>query len=332
MMEEASVLVSSAERRTFEEVAEAHLSRLENQGLKRSTLRGYRSLLHAHLLPMFGRRPADRIAEADVAALDRGLREAGLQAQSRRNVLGLLGAILESAKKRGWTAVNPVADYEKPRKPRSEVEELRFLTLEELEAVVRAMPDDELSCVERVLVLTAAMTGMRRGELLGMRWKDVDWTAKKIRVVRTFVGGRVDTPKSESSRRDVPLADRVATEMQRLWELTPYQADEDPVFAHPRGTGLPLDGSAVSKRFQLALARAGVRRVRFHDLRHTFGTMMARDPRVSMRTLQGWLGHADPATTAIYAHFAPNQLHAEWIQEAFSPPPADPEIGAARGR
>ena len=88
----------------------------------------------------------------------------------------------------------------------------------------------------------------------------------------------------------MPLADRVAAELQRLWEDTPYQANDDPVFAHPRGTGLPLDASAVSKRFQLALRRAAVRRVRFHDLRHTFGTMMARDPRVSMRTLQGWLG------------------------------------------
>lgn len=324
LMSDTNVLVSSAERHTFEEAAEAHLARLENKGVKRSTLRGYRSVLHAHLLPMLGPRHVDRISEADVAALDRALREAGLKPQSRRNVLGLLGSVLESGRKRGWTSENPVSTYEKPRKSRSEVDELRFLTLEELEVVVRNMPDDDLGRVERALVLTAAMTGMRRGELLGLRWKDVDWTAHKIRVVRTFVGGRADTPKSESSRRDVPMADRLAAELQRIWELSPYQSDEDPVFAHPRGTGLPLDGSGVSKRFQLALARAGVRRVRFHDLRHTFGTMMARDPRVSMRTLQGWLGHADPSTTAIYAHFAPNELHAAWIQEMFAPPVVEP--------
>ncbi len=319
MVGETNTVVSRNERRTFEESAEAHLAKLENQGLKRSTLRGYRSLLRAHLLPAFAPRRVDRVTESEVAALDRSLRGQRMKPQSRRNVLGLLGAILETARKRGWARSNPVAGYEKPRKPRSEPDELRFLTLEELEAVLRAMPDDEFGRVERALVLTAAMTGMRRGELLGLRWRDVDWAAHKIRVVRTFVGGREDTPKSERSRRDVPLADRVAAELQRLWEITPYQADEDPVFAHPRGTGLPLDGSAVSKRFQLALQRAGVRRIRFHDLRHTFGTMMARDPRVSMRTLQGWLGHADPATTAIYAHFAPNELHAAWIQEAFTP-------------
>jgi integrase len=60
--------------------------------------------------------------------------------------------------------------------------------------------------------------------------------------------------------------------------------------------------------------------VRFHDLRHTFGTMMAANPNVSMRTLQGWLGHSEPATTAIYAHFAPSAHEADWIEEVFAGP------------
>lgn len=304
--------------RAIAEVAEAHLDLKENAGLKRSTAHGYRSVIAAHVVPFFGARPVEQISETDVAAFDRQLRDQGLRPQTRRNVLGLLGAILATAKKHGWISDNPLVGYEKPRKSRSEPDELRFLTLEELEVVLRQMPEDALGRVERALVMTAAMTGLRRGELLGLRWKDIDWEARKIRVVRTFVSGREDTPKSATSRRDVPLANRVAGELQRVWEETPYQADRDPVFAHPRGTGRPLDGSAVSKRFQIALRRAGVRQVRFHDLRHTFGTMMARDPRVSMRTLQGWLGHADPATTAVYAHFAPNELHAEWIQEAFT--------------
>ncbi|MEO8966402.1 MAG: site-specific integrase [Solirubrobacteraceae bacterium] len=161
------------------------------------------------------------------------------------------------------------------------------------------------------LILAAAMSGMRRGELLGLRWKDVDGTARKLRVVRAYVGGREDTPKSESSRRAVPLANRLSGELQRLYDASPFQADDDPVFTHPNGTGLPLDGSAVSKSFKRSLRRAGVRQVRFHDLRHTFGTMMASNPNVSMRTLQGWLGHSDPATTAIYAHFAPSAHEAD---------------------
>jgi integrase len=125
--------------------------------------------------------------------------------------------MLARAKKHGWVSANPVAEYEKPSKGRSETDaEVHYLTLEEVEAVLRAMPDNELGHVEGTLILTAAMTGMRRGELLGLRWKDVDWPARKIRVVRTYVGGKEDTPKSDASRRAVPLADRLAGELQRL--------------------------------------------------------------------------------------------------------------------
>lgn len=318
-MEQPNPVRQAPEKRTIADLAEAHLALKENAGLKRSTAVGYRSVVHAHLVPFFGERRIDRISEEEIAAFDRHLRDQGLKTQSRRNILGLLDAMLDTARKKRWIAVNPATMYEKPRKGRSEVDgELRFLTIEEVEAVLRAMPVDPLGRVQRGLVMAAAMTGMRRGELLGLRWKDVDWPARKIRVVRTYVGGKDDTPKSESSRRAVPLANRLAGELQRLYDSSPYQDDEDPVFAHPNGTGLPLDASAVSKAFKRALANAGVRHVRFHDLRHTFGTMMASNPNVSMRTLQGWLGHSDPGTTAIYAHFAPSNHEADWVEQVFS--------------
>jgi integrase len=319
VMAEVQPSVAREQRRTLAEVAEFHLVARENAGLKRSTARGYRSVIEAHLVPVFGDRAVDRITATDIADFDRRLRENNLRPQTRRNILGLLVAILATAKKQGWLTENPASDYEKPRNSRSENDvELRFLTLEEVEAVLRAVPRDEFGRVIGTLILAAAMTGMRRGELLGLRWKDVDWTARKIRVARTYVGGREDTPKSESSRRAVPLANRVAIELQRLYDVSPSNGDEDPVFTHPRGTGLPLDGSAVSKAFKRALKRAGVRTVRFHDLRHTFGTMMAANPNVSMRTLQGWLGHSDPGTTAIYAHFAPSAHEADWVDEVFA--------------
>lgn len=324
LMTSTSATVSRESRRTISEVAEAHLAAKQNAGLKRSTARGYRSVVEAHLVPFFGNRNADRITASDVGRLDAKLRAEGLKPQSRRNILGLLGAMLTTAKRRGWVTENPMANYEKPRKGRSETDlELRYLTLEEVEAVVQAMPTDAVGQVEGALILAAAMTGMRRGELLGLRWKDVDWTARKIRVVRTYVGGKEDTPKSAASRRAVPLANRLAGALLGLHKASPFTAEDDPVFTHPRGTGLPLDGSAVSKSFKTALRRAGVRDVRFHDLRHTFGTMMARNPRVSMRTLQGWLGHSDPATTAIYAHFAPSEHEADWVEEAFAVAPTD---------
>jgi hypothetical protein len=133
--------------------------------------------------------------------------------------------------------------------------------MEEVEAVLRAVPDDDFGGVERVLYLAAVMTGMRRGELLGLRWGDIDWEAKRIRVRRNYVRGEFGPPKSRRSSRSVPLTDRLAGELQRHDDSAPFQSDEDLVFAHPhsRKPGTPLDGSKVLKRFKAALRGAGVR-------------------------------------------------------------------------
>jgi integrase len=152
--------------------------------------------------------------------------------------------------------------------------DVRFLDTEEVEALLRAVPDDPLGRVERVMYLTAAMTGMRQGELFALRWRDVDWSARRIRVRRNYERGEFGTPKSKRSARSVPLASRVATELELLFQGSRYKRDDDLVFAHPE-TGKPIDRSKLLKRFKAALCSSDVRAVRFHDLRHTFGTWMA---------------------------------------------------------
>lgn len=185
----------------------------------------------------------------------------------------------------------------------------------------RATPDavleDDLARVDRALYLTAAMTGLRQGELLGLRWRDVDWAARKIRVVRPYVRGKFRTPKSRTSSRAVPLADRVGQELELLFQASAYQTENDLVFGHPH-TGHPLERSQVSKRFKRTLKRAGVREVRFHDLRHTFGTRCAAAG-VPLRTLQAWMGHADIKTTMVYTHYAPGANEAELVNGVFAP-------------
>ena len=83
-------------------------------------------------------------------------------------------------------------------------------------------------------------------------------------------------------------------------------------------TANPLDGGKVTKRFQAACRDAGVRPIRFHDLRHTFATQLAASGKVSLRTLQEFLGHADAKTTQIYAHYAPSTHEVEMVNAAFA--------------
>jgi len=156
-------------------------------------------------------------------------------------------------------------------------------------------------------------------ELLGLRWRDVDWSAQRIRVRNTWVRGEHSTDgKSDlSTSRSVPMADRLLAALDAWSTRTIYNGDEHLVFAHPQ-TGNPLDGSKVTKRFQAACRDAGVRRIRFHDLRHTFATQLAASGKVSLRTLQEFLGHADAKTTQIYAHYAPSTHEVEMVNAAFA--------------
>jgi integrase len=167
------------------------------------------------------------------------------------------------------------------------------------------------------------MTGLRQGELLALRWRDVDWAARRLRVRQAFVRGEFGSPKSRRGIRSVPLADRVAGTLERLWQLSDWQDDDDLVFAHP-ATGRPVDRSKILKRFKAALRTAEVREVRFHDLRHTFGVRCA-NAGVPMRTLMKWMGHRDFKTTLIYADYAPSSYEAHMIERAFA---ADGGAGA----
>lgn len=303
---------------TVVDAAHALVANRRDAGRKRSTVEGYESMVAQHIVPYFGSRSLHRIERHDIEGYAAALARKGLAANSRINNLNLLGSIFELALLRGWAVRNPVRGVTRPRGGSADPD-IHYLTMEEVEAVLRGIPDDQLGRREKPLYLAAVMTGMRRGELLGLRWGDVDWEAKRIRVRRSYVRGEFGAPKSRRSSRSVPLTDRLAGELQRLFDTAPVTADDALVFCHPasRKADTPLDGSKVLQRFKQALVRAGVRDVRFHDLRHTFGARMAAAG-VPMRTLQEWMGHRDFATTLVYADYTPSQHEAKWVEDAFA--------------
>jgi integrase len=303
-------------RRPLAQVGEALIAAKRAAGRKPSTIEAYSYWLRIHIVDFFGPTPVGEISRNDARAFAAALERKGLAPKSRANALGTLHSLIELAIDEGWMGENPVKRVEKPALAETDPD-VHFLETEEVEALLRAVPDDRLGRVERVMYLTAAMTGMRQGELFALRWRDVDWTARRIRVRRNFVRGEFGTPKSKRSSRSVRLASRVATELELLSQESLYKKDDDLVFAHP-ATGNPIDRSKLLKRFKAALARAEVRAVRFHDLRHTFGTRMAAQG-MPMRVLQELMGHRDFKTTLIYADYAPSEREAEWVEEAFRP-------------
>jgi integrase len=327
---------------TVDEMARSLRERLELRGVRKSYLENCEYMQRVHIKPLLGDRKATDVDRVDVEAFGRALLKRGLAAKSVRNILGHLHAVFEHGIDRGWVRENPVRRAEKPGRRRSGANpDLQFLSVSELEAVIRAIPNevvirspaptrrgrrgpapppspDVLGPVLRVVILTAAMTGLRQSELLGLRWRDIDWATQRIRVRNTFVRGEHSTEgKSDlSTRRSVPMASRLARDLDLWSKRTVYSGDGELVFAHPQ-KGTPLDGSKVSKRFKAACVDADVRPVRFHDLRHTFATRLAASG-TPIRTIQEFLGHVDSKTTQIYAHYAPSEREVQLVDEAFA--------------
>jgi integrase len=283
---------------------------------KRSTVQDYGIILNRHLAPYFAGKAFERIEVDDVAAYMAVKAHEGLSSKTVSNHLNFAHGLFKHGMKRGWCPGNPVALVDRPR-VRTVDPDIRFLDQAELDALLRAVPDDLLGPTEQVLYLAAAMTGLRQGELIALRWMDIDWAAGVVRVRRNYTRGQFGTPKSRRSSRAVPLADRLAGEMHKHHVASVYDGDDDLVFCHPE-TGNPYDPAKIRKRFKSALVAAGVRRVRFHDLRHTFGTRMAAAG-APLRAIQEWMGHQNYSTTEIYADYAPDPSQgAMWAAKAFS--------------
>jgi integrase len=333
-----------ASRATIQDAADSLRRKLAMHGCRKSYLEGCESMQRVHIVPRLDNRPVGKVGRKDVEALAEGMLNDGRSPKTVRNVLTFLHSVLEHAIENGWCSENPVRRAARPRRQRAGDAEpdVQFLTMDELEAVVRAIPDetvvrtsaptrhgrpgpappppaDFLGPVLRVLILTAAMTGLRQSELLGLRWRDVDWSAQRIRVRNAYTRGEHSSRgKSDlSTRRSVPMADRLVGELDGWSQRSVYASETSLVFAHPN-TGNPLDRSKVTKRFQDACVDAGVRVITFHELRHTFATRMAAQG-VPLRKLQEWLGHADIKTTQIYMHYAPDEHEIAMVNEGFSP-------------
>jgi integrase len=293
---------------TFADATAEWLLYVEHErGRKASTIADYRSVVNAHLLPAFGSEPLERI-DTDMIErwLSEQLHEGKLSRRSLQKTLVLLNGIFRRARKVWKLAHNPVADVERLSVPKRT--DLAFFSPEEVHALVRCAADEQ----DGALFLTAALTGLRMGELLALRWRDVDFPAQSLRVTASYTAGNLGTPKSGLGRV-VPLVDEVAQALARLGSRERWTGPDDLVFAGQ--TGEYLDGSALRRRFKRARDAAGLRPLRFHDLRHTFGSVAIRT--VDPRELQEWMGHSDFSTTQLYMHYKPRADAARRLSAAF---------------
>lgn len=323
LIRDVEVAAPVEQARTLEAAADAWLTHLEASGMKASSVRAYRSALDKWFMPALKTRSLDRITINDIETVVRRMRNAGLADKSIRNYVGALRALFNFAsdKRRRWTTRNPVADIELPKAPT--YTEIRYLTRDEVWALVEAAVPGPYQPLDRAMYLTAAMTGLRIGELQGLDWRAVDFVHARIRVRRTWdrKTKTFTTPKSRRSERAVPMPDVVAGALEQMFRAYhPDAVDPNPddlVFANP-DTGEPLGHRLMYERLRLALGAARLDETfGWHSLRHSYGTALAGQG-VPMRTLQEWMGHRDIQTTQRYADYCPNPGERDIVEAAFA--------------
>jgi integrase len=300
---------------TFADAAAEWLRYVEHdRACKPSTLTDYRHTADRLVRDM----GALRLEDVTTELLEQW--KAGLSVSNRTvaKYLVILHGIFKRAMKVWGLPRNPAASVERPRFRVSD--DLDAFSPEEVWALARSAGSEQ----DSAMFLTAAFTGLRLGELLALEWRDVDFASEAIRVRRSYnVHGGVGSPKS-GKVRSVPMVPDVARALAALADREFFVSDEDLVF--PSELGRFMDASSLRVRYKAALARAELRQLRFHDLRHTFGTLAVR--RAEVPAVQAWMGHSDIQTTMRYVHHRDRGGEARLLAEAFKPTGVDVVTGS----
>jgi integrase len=281
-------------------------------GLKRSTREGYESIIEGHLIPDLW---TLKVAEIDTGRLKRYVTrmQEQLAPTTVNRHLNLLHLLFDTAQEEELVRSNPVSKKLRGREPRRRWTILSPVEVGRVERafaeLVDAAEGEERAWREqaRVVFLTVVSAGLRRGEILGLRWRHVslaDPAGALLRVEETWVRGAADSPKSEKSERTIALGERLASELFDRRARSAYKGDGERVFCNPL-TGRPLDPKRFATTLRAALKRAQVDRPMrpFHDGRHTSITNAAAAG-VAPAALMARAGHSDFATTQGYIDLA----------------------------
>jgi integrase len=303
---------------SFRDWADRWLASLER---KSSTVGSYRSTI-VHAKETFGSQRVRALGPEDIARLNLILREKGCSPSTRAKHLRVLGACLQAAVFYRYAESNPVRELPPAQRPRAERKEAAYFENEELPRLFRHLREEPY----RSFCLVALKTGMRQGELLALRWCDVDLGEAVIRVRRSYTGGTISTPKNRE-RRDVDLITDVVDLLTQWRGRSANGHDVDRLVFHPDACERFLSPAYLLRR-QLypAMVRARIPRVgptqelrTFHSFRHTFAKR-ALENGAQITWLSRHLGHSTlKVTTDIYGHWerAERKLQAAKMEGAF---------------
>lgn len=234
----------------------------------------------------------------------------GMNISTLRKLLGTFNQVMSYAVRHRLIESNPVRDAERPKRGKDYGKKIEILNADEIREVLSAADNPKY----RMLFHLAIMSGARQGELLGLHWSDIDWKNRQIHIQRTYNHGQFRKPKTKTSDRRIDIGPGVIRELKK-WK--PQCPPSELVF--PTKNGNPISQSGMLRRhFYPALAKAGVKKIRFHDLRHTYASLLIAQGE-NVKYIQTQMGHSNPTVTLnTYAHLMKpvNQESARRLENA----------------
>jgi integrase len=302
-------LVYDAGNITVGEYLDRWLNDSVRDTVRQRTWERYEQFVRVHLTPALGKIKLAKLIPAHVRGLYRDKLNSGLAPRTVLHIHRAFSKALKQAAADGLIPRNPAAPV-KPPQPRGE--EIRPLNREQVRVLFEAASGDRLEA----LYIVAVTAGLRRGELQGLKWEDLDLEAGMLQVRRTCSepkGGHIfEAPKSGKGRNIRLTQSAVAAlriHRRRQLEERMYKADlwQEQGLVFPSTVGTPLWGGNLNRAFKATLQRAGLpKSTRFHDLRHTCATLLLKQA-VNPKFVQELLGHADISLTLnVYSHVLPD--------------------------
>ena len=292
---------------TFGEYAHKWLEGYGATHLKFSTYKGYDSLFRVHFGPLHDL-PLDQITRGKVKDLINEKLKTGRSPKTVNNIKAFISSVLTHAFEDELITVHPASRLGRFIKQKDHKTDVNVLTRDEVRVFLETVA--ERSPRYYPFFLCALRTGMRLGELLALEWGDVDFRGGFIEVRRAYVKGQITTPKNGKSRR-IDMSRQLAETLKSLlverkkealakgWGEVPEQ-----VFVNEDG-GVIHEANLRNRVFFKALAKAGLRRIRIHDLRHTFASLLIQNSE-SLAYVKEQLGHHSiQITVDIYGHLVP---------------------------
>jgi integrase len=304
---------------TLKEYYQAFSETYMETSIRESTRASYKGSFRRHILPALENKRLDEIdrgvVERFIAELMAKKRptvdgpERGLAKDSIRVILASLRILLSNAREKGIIQVNPVSNVGKLYRQASKMhEEIQPLTAAEVPGFLQAV--QALYPTSLPIFLLALHTGLRSGELNGLQWGDIDFNGKYVVVRRAIVRGQESSTKTNRIRRvdlsDAALFALEALRRTRQEEWLAKGQNEIPKWVFCNEEGRWLDFYHIKKRhLQKSLMKAKLRQIRFHDLRHTFASLLIQNGE-SLAYVKDQLGHSSiKMTVDVYGHLVP---------------------------